>query len=118
MDTASSGGGDKNVLTGAGGQVRGQEAFGGTRVNDRSVSTFDQRHVIHGTVIYDLPFGKGRQLANNIWNPLDWVVGGWPTTALVRLNTGFPYMMYLSDTNQLAYLTHSTRPELIPELPI
>ena len=79
-------------------------AFGGTRANDRSVSTFDQRHVIHGTVIYDLPFGRGRQLLNNIWKPLDWVIGGWTTTALVRLNTGFPYMVYLSDTNQLGDL--------------
>ena len=63
IDTASSAGGDKNILTPVGGQVGGQVAFGGTRANDRSVSTYDQRHVIHGTVIYDLPFGKGRQLA-------------------------------------------------------
>ena len=80
IDTASSAGGDKNVLTPVGGQVGGQVAFGGTRANDRSVSTFDQRHVIHGTVIYDLPFGRGRQLLNNTWKPLDWVIGGWTTT--------------------------------------
>ena len=59
IDTASSAGGDKNVLTPVGGQVGGQVAFGGTRANDRSVSTFDQRHVIHGTVIYDLPVRQG-----------------------------------------------------------
>ena len=118
IDTASSAGGDKNVLTPVGGQVGGQVAFGGTRANDRSVSTFDQRHVIHGTVIYDLPFGKGRQLLNNTWKPLDWVIGGWTTTALVRLNTGFPYMVYLSDTNQLGDLTHSARPDLNPGVPI
>jgi hypothetical protein len=118
IDTASSAGGDKNVLTPVGGQVGGQVAFGGTRANDRSVSTFDQRHVIHGTVIYDLPFGRGRQLLNNVWKPLDWVVGGWTTTGLARWNSGFPYMVYLSDTNQLGDLTHSARPDLNPGVPI
>ena len=118
IDTASSAGGDKNVLTPVGGQVGGQVAFGGTRANDRSVSTFDQRHVIHGTVIYDLPFGKGRQYLNGLWKPLDFLIGGWTTTGLVRFNTGFPYMDYLSDTNQLGDLTHSARPDLNPGVPI
>jgi hypothetical protein len=118
IDTASSAGGDKNVLTPVGGQVGGQVAFGGTRGNDRSVSTYDQRHVIHGTAIYDLPFGKGRQYLNNVWKPLDFVFGGWTATGLVRFNTGFPYIVYLSDTNQLGDLTHSARPDLNPGVPI
>jgi hypothetical protein len=114
IDTASSAGGDKNILTPVGGQVGGQVAFGGTRANDRSVSTYDQRHVIHGTMLYDLPFGKGRQFANHLWTPLDMLVGGWTTTALVSFNTGFPYMVYLSDTNQLGDTTHTIRPDLNP----
>jgi len=118
IDTASSAGGDKNILTPVGGQVGGQVAFGGTRANDRSVSTYDQRHVIHGTAIYDLPFGKGRHFGNSLWKPLDFIVGGWTTTGLVRLNTGFPYMPYLSDTNQLGDTTHTIRPDLNPGVPI
>ena len=66
IDDASSAGGDKNVLTPVNGQVGGQVAFGGTRANDRSVSTYDQRHVIHGTVIYDLPFGRGRNSSTTL----------------------------------------------------
>jgi hypothetical protein len=118
IDTASSAGGDKNVLTSVGGQVGGQVAFGGTRADDRSVSTFDQRHVIHGTAIYDLPFGKGRQFGNNVWKPLDFVFGGWTLSSLLRFNTGFPYMVYLSDTNQLGDLTHSVRPDLTTGVPL
>ena len=90
IDTASSAGGDKNILTPVGGQVGGQVVFGGTRANDRSVSTYDQRHVIHGTVIYDLPFGKGRQFLNNVWKPLDFLLGGWTITGLVRLQQRLP----------------------------
>ncbi len=118
IDDASSAGGDKNVLTPVGGQVGGQVVFGGSRQEDRSVSTYDQRHVIHGSALYDLPFGRGRKFGNNIWKPLDYVVGGWTTTGLVRMNSGFPYMVYLSDTNQLGDLTHSARPDLVAGVPL
>ncbi len=114
IDTASSAGGDKNILTPVGGQVGGQVAFGGTRQNDRSVSTYDQRHVLHGTAIYDLPIGRGRRLLTNAWKPLDYAAGGWTVSTLVRLNSGFPYMPYLSDTNLLGDTTHTIRPDLLP----
>jgi hypothetical protein len=118
IDDASSAQGDKNILTAVNGQVGGQVVFGGTRGNDRSVSTYDQRHVIHGTAIYDLPFGKGRPLLNNMWKPLDFVLGGWTLTGLVRFNSGFPYVVYLSDTNQLGDLTHSARPDVATGVPL
>jgi len=118
IDTASSAGGDKNVLTPVGGQVGGQVAFGGTRQNDRSVSTYDQRHVIHGTAIYDLPFGRGRRFLTHAWKPLEFVAGGWTTSSFIRLNSGFPYMPYLSDANQLGDATHTIRPDMVPGVPL
>ena len=113
IDTASSAGGDKNVLTPVGGQVGGQVAFGGTRGNDRSVSTYDQRHVIHGTALYDLPFGKGRHYMSSVWKPLEFLFGGWTVTGLTAVNTGYPYMPYLADTNQLGDTTHTIRPDVV-----
>ncbi len=118
IDDASSAGGDKNVLTPVNGQVGGQVVFGGSRAADRSVSTYDQRHVIHGSAIYDLPVGRGRRFGANIPRALDYVVGGWTTTELVRLNSGFPYVVYLSDTNQLGDLTHSARPSVLAGVPL
>ncbi len=51
--------------------------------------------------------------------PLDYAVGGWTTTALVRMATAaFPYVDYLSDTNQLGDLTHSARPDIVPGVPL
>ena len=107
IDTASSAGGDKNVLTPVGGQVGGQVPFGGTRANDRSVSTFDQRHVIHG--VGDLRSAV-RQGASTLQPHVE--AAGFRDRrmddhGLVRMNSGFPYMVYLSDTNQLGDLTHS-----------
>jgi hypothetical protein len=116
IDDASSAGGDKNILTT--GQVGGQVAFGGTRAADRSVSTYDQTHVMHASTIYDLPFGKGRHFLNSTWKPLDYLVGGWTATALARVNTGFPFMDYLSDTNQLGDATHTARPNIVSGVPI
>jgi hypothetical protein len=118
IDDASSAGGDKNVLTGVNGQVGGQVIFGGTRALDRSVTTYDQRHVIHGSAIYDLPFGRGRRFLPNAWKPLDYAVGGWTISGLFSLNSGFPYVTYLSDTNQLGDATHSARPDLILGQPL
>ena len=118
MDDASSSGGDKNILTPVNGQVDGQVSFGGTRHNDRSVSTYDMRHVINGTYVYDLPLGRGRALGGNLWKPLDYIVGGWTASGLIRLSGGFPMMATLSDTNLLGDLTHTIRPDLVPGVPL
>jgi hypothetical protein len=118
IDDASSSSGDKNVLTSVGGFTDGQAAFGAARSNDRSVSTFDQRHVINGTFIWDLPFGHGRQLLANTWKPLQYAIGGWTLSGTVKYNSGFPYMPYLSDTNQLGDITHTARPDLTPGVPL
>ena len=118
IDDASSAGGDKNVLTPVGGQVGGQVVFGGSRQADRSVSTYDQRHVIHGFAIYDLPFGRGRQIGNDMPKWANFIAGGWTATGLTRINSGFPYIVYLSDTNQLGDLTHSARPDVVSGVPL
>jgi hypothetical protein len=39
-------------------------------------------------------------------------------TGLERLASGFPYIVYLSDTNQLGDATHSARPNIVPGVPL
>lgn len=118
IDDASSSGGDKNVLTGSNGFTDGQVAFGGTRRNDRSVSVYDQRHSLNGTIIYDLPFGRGRHFGGNVWKPVDFAMGGWTIAGIERLNSGFPYAPVLADTNQVGDLTHTARPDMVPGVPL
>jgi len=118
IDDASSSGGDKNVLSPVGGQVDGQVAFGGSRKLDRSVSTYDQRHVFNNTFIYDLPFGRSRRFLNHTWKPVEFLVGGWTATGILRMNSGFPYMPTMADTNQVGDLTHTIRPDIVPGVPI
>ncbi|HMD72061.1 MAG TPA: hypothetical protein VKF41_11985, partial [Bryobacteraceae bacterium] len=120
IDDSSSSGGDKNVLTNVGGQVDGLVAFGASRNLDRSVSSFDQRFLFNNTLVYDVPFGRGRQYLTNLWKPLDYVVGGWTWTGAVRMNGGFPASATISDNNGLGdpSETHTARPNLIPGVPL
>jgi hypothetical protein len=56
---------------------------------ERGLSTFDTRHRFVTSVLYDLPFGKGR--AMNIDNAvLNAVAGGWQIGSIVTVSTGFP----------------------------
>ena len=58
------------------------------RACDYGRSTHDVRHRVVASVIWDLPFGKGRQF--NIENPVaNAVAGGWKTTSILTLQTGY-----------------------------
>ena len=49
---------------------------------------YDPRHKVLATAVYELPFGKGRQMANTL-NPIaDLFVGGWSTTGIFLFHTG------------------------------
>ncbi len=56
---------------------------------EKGLSSFDVRHRIITSVLYDLPVGKGKWL--NISNPvLNSVIGGWQTGGIVTIQTGVP----------------------------
>ena len=120
IDDSSSSGGDKNVLSNVGGQVDGLVAFGASRSLDRSVSSFDQRFLFNNTLIYDVPFGRGRTYMTNLWKPLDYLIGGWTWSGEVRMNGGFPASVTMSDNNGLGdpSETHTARPNLVPGVPL
>lgn len=115
IDDASDSGIDKNVLTT--GRVDGQVAGGGTRRGDRGVSLFDQKHVINNTLLYDLPFGRGK-LLGHAWKPVRMAVGDWTVSSLIRFTSGQPFIATLSDGNQLSDLTHTVRPDIVPGVPV
>jgi hypothetical protein len=62
---------------------------------------FDLRHVMHVAATYDLPFGKGKQFANQ-GGVLDKIVGGWTVGTIMTYQTGFPFRVnggYLTFNN-------------------
>src|SRR5215469_6049487 len=50
---------------------------------------FDVRHVFHANGTYDLPFGKGKAMANR-GGVVDQVVGGWNIGTILTYQTGLP----------------------------
>jgi len=63
-----------------------------------SNSNFDVRHAFKGYVVYQLPFGRGKQfLSSN--QLLDAAVGGWQVSGTVVLQTGNPFTVYSNQAN-------------------
>ena len=65
------------------------------RFLDRGSSSFDIRHRTSQSVIYDLPFGKGRRfgLQNLFANA---VFGGWQINGILTLQSGLPFTPVLA----------------------
>jgi len=53
-----------------------------------------------GGFTYQLPFGKGKPLANNN-RFLDYVVGGWSLNGVVIIESGFPLFVYQTNANTI-----------------
>jgi len=53
-------------------------------------SNFDVRNAFKGNIVYELPFGHGRQFLNKNWL-LDEAVGGWQLSSTIQLTTGNPF---------------------------
>lgn len=66
---------------------------------DWSLSQINLDQSFTGSIIYDLPFGKGKMFGNN-WNPAtDMLIGGWQLTLIERASSGFPVPLIDSANN-------------------
>ncbi len=65
----------------------------------RGNSDFDVTQYLNGNVLYQLPFGRGRDYAANLPFWANEVVGGWELSGLPIYHTGTPYM-----ANSIAFL--------------
>ena len=62
----------------------------GTHNSDWSLSQLNLNHQFTGSVIYDLPFGKGKAFGSN-WNgAVNAIAGGWEVDVIERAISGFP----------------------------
>jgi hypothetical protein len=56
---------------------------------ERGLAPYDVRHRVVNTYVYDLPFGRGRRWL--VFGPASWVLGGWQSSSIVTLQSGFPF---------------------------
>lgn len=59
----------------------------------------DVRHNINGTMVYELPVGRGRMFVGNMNRSLDEVIGGWKIAMTAVVYSGFPLTINNSSNN-------------------
>jgi len=68
---------------------------------------FDRTHTFNANMIYELPFGKGRQFLN-YGGVVDAILGGWQFASIVNLSSGAP-LGIVDPRGTRAIATRSTR---------
>ncbi|HVX67793.1 MAG TPA: hypothetical protein VHA11_14375, partial [Bryobacteraceae bacterium] len=68
------------------------------RRRNKALSSTDVTHTFTSSFVYDLPVGKGKRWVNQS-RALDFLIGGWRTSGIIRLNSGTPFPIYSSTCN-------------------
>ena len=79
---------------------------------DRGDGTFDFRHILSASWVYELPAGKGRRSYNA--NPVvTGVLGGWEFTGIFHANTGGPRHRPQQGHRQRRAARNTARPDYV-----
>ena len=79
--------------------------------------TWDARHVVNGNAVYELPFGRGRQMLNH--GIAGAIAGNWQLSTAALARTGFPVNVLLPSSYISPYGNSGTlRPNLVPGIPL
>ena len=71
----------------------------GTTKADWALSQIQLNHQFTASVLYDLPFGKGKRFGGD-WNgPLNAILGNWRINVIERVLSGFPVFIIGSQNN-------------------
>jgi Carboxypeptidase regulatory-like domain len=62
----------------------------GTARADWGLSQINLNQQFTASIIYDLPIGKGKAIGGNWSRPVDAILGGWQTTVIEKVTSGFP----------------------------
>jgi hypothetical protein len=83
---------------------------------EKGPSSFDVKLNNVTSVVYQLPFGKGRQFGANMNPVLDAILGGWELNAINTAHTGTPLNVYYNATgaNEISSLSNDYRGEPFP----
>jgi hypothetical protein len=60
---------------------------------------YDATHVLSAYAVYELPIGRGKQLAGSVRKSVDEVIGGWAVSPIVSFRTGWPMPIYGASDN-------------------
>ncbi len=93
------------TLTGSGGSKDRRNIGAGY-----ASASWDIRHSVVGSVLYDLPFGKGKRYLNG-GGPLGYLIGNWQLNSVFTFRTGAPFTL---GTNQCVGTFGTCQPDVVP----
>ncbi|MFZ3217640.1 MAG: carboxypeptidase-like regulatory domain-containing protein [Candidatus Acidiferrales bacterium] len=64
---------------------------------DWGLSQINLNNSFTASVIYDLPFGKGKHFGDSWSGPLNTILGNWQATTIVKITSGFPVFVVNSN---------------------
>lgn len=67
--------------------------------NDKGPSSFDQRFNNTTSIVYALPFGRGKRFGQSLPAVLDFVAGGWEAASIINLQSGQPLNLRYGDVD-------------------
>ncbi|WP_353069012.1 TonB-dependent receptor [Tunturibacter empetritectus] len=100
---------------GEGGQSQAPSAWWQNTYNpsgENGACYYNVKGVFTGYVIYDLPFGRGRQFGTNMNRAADAVVGGWKVNVIPTFRGGFPLTLS-SNSDHSGTNSFQNRPDCI-----
>ena len=81
---------------------------------DRASGTWDATHVVNGNAVYELPFGRGKQMLSDPGIARA-ILGNWELTTTALARTGFPVNVLLpSSFTAVDGSSGTLRPDLVP----
>jgi hypothetical protein len=83
------------------------------RQRAKAISPSDVPHSFSGTIVYELPIGKGKRFLNSS-RAIDKFVGGWEVTSIVKASSGIPFIIRSGQCNVPSQFRAACVPGLIP----
>jgi hypothetical protein len=71
----------------------------------KSPATFDVRHRAVGSLIWDMPFGRGQRFGRKAPRWVDLAIGEWTVTAITTFSTGQPVILTAPNRTGSAFIT-------------
>src|SRR5580692_11515932 len=85
---------------------------------DYSFANIDSPFRWSTSISYELPFGKGREFANNVNTGLNYIIGGWVLNTVSIFQTGFPLQITQATNFNSAFGYDSQRPNATGVSPV
>jgi len=86
----------------------------GTAKADWALSQIQLNHNFTASVIYSLPFGKGKRFGSKWGRPVNALLGNWAVNVIERITSGFPLFMVASSNNtNVTFASGANRPNQI-----